>query len=90
LRRASRSPWAALVVTAPVGAAVATFWATPGTTACQLRRDSGGDWPFDELNAVRVRGLLDNTGRLDRNHGDPFDAELRLGTYYVACFCPAI
>jgi hypothetical protein len=90
LRRASWSPWAALVVAAPVGTTVATFRAAPGTTACQLRRNSGSNRPLDELDAVRVGALLDNTRRLDGNHGDPFDPELRFGTHYVTSFCPAI
>jgi hypothetical protein len=90
LGRASWSAGAASVVTAPVEAAVATLWAAPGTAARQLGGDPGSDWPLDELDAVGVRGLLDNTRRLNGNHGDAFDAELRLGTHYVACFCPAI
>ncbi len=90
LGRAGWSPRTALVIAArPVGAAVATFWAAPGAGTCQLRRDPGGDWGRDELDAVRVR-TLDNTGGLDRNHGDALDAELRLGTHNVACFCPTI
>jgi hypothetical protein len=83
LGRASRSPRAASVVTAPVGAAVATFWAAAGTAARQLRGNSGSYWPFDELDPVRVR-TLDGTGRFDRDNGDAFDAELRLGTHDVA------
>jgi hypothetical protein len=85
--RPSRSAWPALVVAAPVGAA---FGAATGAPASQLRRDAGGDWAFDELDPVGVRSFLDNLGRFDRNHGDAFDAELRLGTHHVACFCPAI
>ena len=88
--RASWSPWAALIVAAPVGAAVAPLWPGAGTPAGKLRSDPCSDWPFDELDAVRVRTLLDNTWRLDGNHGYAFDAELRLGAHYVACFCPAI
>ena len=89
LRRASWSPRTALVVAAPVGSAVATFWAGAGTAARQLRCDSGSDRPFDELDTVRVR-TLDGTGRLDRDNRDAFDAELGIGPHDVARFCPAI
>jgi hypothetical protein len=89
LGRTSWSPRTALVVAAPVGTTVATFWAGPGTGACELRGDSGSDWGRDELDAARVR-TLGSTGCLDRDDGDALDAELRLGTHDVACFCPTI
>jgi hypothetical protein len=89
LCRPTGSARSALVVTAAVSAAVAATFGTAAGTTRQLRRYSGRDWSFDELDAVRVCAL-GSTGGFDRNNGDPLDAELRLGTHDIACFCPTI